>query len=51
VNLITVVARENTDTTSRRTIVVRKDAADGAILKTPKTDDPVNDGAPDDGDD
>ncbi|MFS8067292.1 MAG: peptidase S41, partial [Byssovorax sp.] len=51
VNLITVVARENTDTISRRTIVVRKDGADGAILKTPKTDDPLNDGAGDDGDD
>ena len=51
VNLITVVARENTDTISRRTIVVRKDGADGAILKTPKTDDPFNDGGSDDGDD
>jgi carboxyl-terminal processing protease len=45
VNLITVVARETPDTTSRRTIVVRKDGPDGSILKTPKTDDPINDGA------
>ena len=51
VNLITVVARETPDTTSRRTIVVRRDAADGSIMKTPKTDDPINDGAADDGDD
>ncbi|MEO5730759.1 MAG: MXAN_5808 family serine peptidase [Byssovorax sp.] len=51
VNLITVVARETSDTISRRTIVVRKDGADGAILKMPKTDDPLNDGAGDDGDD
>ena len=43
VNLITVVARETPDTTTRRVLVVRKDAVDGAILKTPKTDDPVND--------
>ncbi|UQA61703.1 MXAN_5808 family serine peptidase [Polyangium aurulentum] len=43
VNMITVVARENSDTTTRRTLVVRKDSADGAILKTPKTDDPVAD--------
>ena len=43
VNFITVVARENPDTTTRRTIIVRKDAPDGAILKTPKTDDPVSD--------
>lgn len=45
VNLITVVARENPDTTTRRTIVVRKDGPDGSILKTPKTDDPVADWA------
>ena len=36
VNIITVVARETPDTTTRRTIVVRRDAADGSILKTPK---------------
>jgi carboxyl-terminal processing protease len=41
VNVITVVARENPDTTTRRTLVVRKDGADGSILKTPKSDDPV----------
>ena len=50
VNLITVVARETPDTTSRRVIIVRKDAADGSILKTPKSDDPISDGASDDGD-
>lgn len=43
VNLITVVARENPDTVTRRMIIVRKDGADGAILKTPKSDDPVDD--------
>ncbi|MFO0755734.1 MAG: MXAN_5808 family serine peptidase [Byssovorax sp.] len=43
VNLITVISRETPDTTTRRTLVVRKDAADGSILKTPKTDDPVSD--------
>ncbi len=36
VNHITVVARENSDTTTRRTVVVRRDGADGSILKTPK---------------
>jgi carboxyl-terminal processing protease len=51
VNVITVVARETPDTTTRRVLVVRKDAADGAALKTPKSDDPINDGAADDGDD
>jgi carboxyl-terminal processing protease len=44
VNLITVVARETPDTTTRRVLVVRKDAPDGAIQKTPKTDDPIADG-------
>jgi carboxyl-terminal processing protease len=43
VNVVTVVARENPDTITRRTMVIRKDASDGAILKTPKTDDPVAD--------
>jgi carboxyl-terminal processing protease len=45
VNAITVIARETPDTTTRRTVIVRKDATDGAILKTPKTDDPVADWA------
>jgi carboxyl-terminal processing protease len=36
VNLITVVARETPDTTTRRTVVVRRDGKDGRILKTPK---------------
>jgi carboxyl-terminal processing protease len=43
VNVITVVARENPDTTTRRTLFVRKDAADGSLLKTPKSDDPILD--------
>ncbi|MCC6553617.1 MAG: peptidase S41, partial [Polyangiaceae bacterium] len=43
VNVITVVARESPDTTTRRTLVVRKDGPDGSILKTPKSDDPVDD--------
>jgi carboxyl-terminal processing protease len=43
VNLITVVARENPDTVTRRMIIVRKDGADGTILKTPRSDDPIDD--------
>lgn len=43
VNVISVVARETPDTTTRRTLVVRKDGPDGSILKTPKSDDPVDD--------
>jgi carboxyl-terminal processing protease len=34
INFITVVARKNADTITRRTLVVRRDAPDGAILKT-----------------
>ncbi|WP_437765101.1 MXAN_5808 family serine peptidase [Sorangium sp. So ce281] len=43
VNVISVVARETPDTTTRRTLVVRKDGPDGSILKTPKSDNPVDD--------
>ena len=35
VNVITVVARENEDTSTRRRIVVRKDGPNGEILPTP----------------
>jgi carboxyl-terminal processing protease len=38
VNLITVVARESPDTTTRRVVVVRRDGPGGEILKTPKHD-------------
>ena len=51
VNLVTVVARETPDTTTRRVLIVRKDGADGSILKTPKSDDPVSDGGGDEGGD
>ena len=36
VNIITVVARESPDTTTRRVVVVRRDGPDGTILKTTK---------------
>jgi carboxyl-terminal processing protease len=38
-NVITVVARENQDTTTRRVFIVRKDGPNGETLATPKTDD------------
>jgi carboxyl-terminal processing protease len=41
VNFITVFARESADSVTRRTVIVRKDAPDGATLKTPKSDDVV----------
>jgi len=36
INIITVVARENDDTISRRTLVVRRDGPGGVALPTPK---------------
>ena len=45
VNLITVVARQTPDTTTRRTLVVRKDGPDGSLLTAPKSDDPVDEWA------
>jgi carboxyl-terminal processing protease len=43
VNIVSVVARENPDTTSRKTFVVRRDGPNGEILATPKTDDELGD--------
>jgi carboxyl-terminal processing protease len=45
VNVVTVVARENPDTTTRRTYVVRRDGANGELLATPKTDDELSETA------
>jgi carboxyl-terminal processing protease len=45
VNFVTVVARENPDTTTRRTFIVRRDGANGELLKTPKTDDDLSETA------
>jgi len=39
VNIVSVIARENPDTTTRKTFIVRKDGPNGEILQTPKTDD------------
>jgi carboxyl-terminal processing protease len=45
VNVVTVVARENPDTTSRKTFVVRRDGPGGELLATPKTDDDMSEAA------
>jgi carboxyl-terminal processing protease len=42
VNVVSVVARENPDTTSRRVYVVRRDGPNGELLPTPKTDDDLS---------
>jgi carboxyl-terminal processing protease len=45
VNVVTVVARENPDTTTRRTFIVRRDGTNGELLATPKTDDELSETA------
>ncbi len=50
VNVVTVVARENPDTTTRRTYVVRRDGPNGELLPTPKTDDDLSETASSDDD-
>jgi carboxyl-terminal processing protease len=42
VNVVSVVARENPDTTTRRTFIVRRDGPSGELLATPKTDDELS---------
>jgi carboxyl-terminal processing protease len=42
VNVVTIVARENPDTTTRRTFIVRRDGPNGELLATPKTDDELS---------
>ena len=39
VNYITVFARESDEVVSRRLFVVRRDAADGSLMATPRHDD------------
>jgi len=51
INIVSVVSRENPDTTSRKTFVVRRDGPNGEILATPKTEDELSENAAaDDGD-
>ena len=38
INVVTVVARENEDTATRTTMVVRRDGPNGEALTTPKGD-------------
>jgi len=42
VNVVSVVARENPDTTSRRVFIIRKDGANGELLVSPKTEDELS---------
>jgi carboxyl-terminal processing protease len=48
VNVVTIVARENPDTTSRRTFIVRRDGPNGELLQTPKTDEELSETAAND---
>jgi carboxyl-terminal processing protease len=51
VNMISVIARQNPDTTSHRTFIIRRDGPNGEILTTPKTEDDLSENAPGGGDD
>jgi carboxyl-terminal processing protease len=48
VNVVMIVARENPDTTSRRTFIVRRDGPGGELLPTPKTDEELSETSSDD---
>ena len=48
VNVVMIVARENPDTTSRRTFIVRRDGPAGELLPTPKTDEELSETSSDD---
>jgi carboxyl-terminal processing protease len=50
VNMVSVIARENPDTTSRKTFIIRRDGPSGELLQTPKTDEDLSEtnGAGDD---
>jgi carboxyl-terminal processing protease len=50
VNVVTVVSRENPDTTTHRTFIVRRDGPSGELLATPKTDDELSETASSDDD-
>ncbi|MGZ3473662.1 MAG: MXAN_5808 family serine peptidase [Polyangiales bacterium] len=43
VNIVSVWARENAETVSRRVFVVRRDGPSGELLETPKTDEDLGD--------
>jgi carboxyl-terminal processing protease len=45
VNVVTVVARENPETQTRRTFVVRRDGPNGELLQTPKTEEELSETA------
>jgi carboxyl-terminal processing protease len=45
VNIVTIIARENPDTTSRKTFIVRRDGPSGELLPTPKTDEELSETA------
>jgi carboxyl-terminal processing protease len=40
--VITLVARENPDTTTHRTFIIRRDGPNGELLQTPKTEDELS---------
>jgi carboxyl-terminal processing protease len=49
VNMVSVIARETPDTIGHRTFIIRRDAPDGALMTTPKTEDDLSETGADDG--
>jgi carboxyl-terminal processing protease len=49
VNMVSVIARETPDTIGHRTFIIRRDAPDGTLMTTPKTEDDLSETGADDG--
>jgi carboxyl-terminal processing protease len=47
VNMVSVIARETPDTVGHKTFIIRRDAADGSLLSTPKTEDDLSESGAD----
>jgi carboxyl-terminal processing protease len=50
-NAVSIVARENPDTTSRKVFIIRKDGPSGELLSSPKTEDDLAENAAGGGED
>jgi carboxyl-terminal processing protease len=48
VNMVSVIARETPDTVGHKTFIIRRDAADGSLMSTPKTEDDLSESGADD---
>jgi carboxyl-terminal processing protease len=51
VNVVSVISRENPETMGHKTFIIRRDAPDGALMTTPKTEDDLSENGGPDNDD